>query len=454
MTETIKIGNAQAFWGDRTAASSTLVAQQRDLDYLTLDYLSEVSMSIMAAQQAKDPAIGYARDFVEVVKSLTPYWKQGSKVKVLANAGGLNPKGCALACAEVLRDAGCRLNIAIVTGDDVLEKIKEGPCNPLFYHMETRQPASTVLEHLTTANAYLGAAPIVNALQLGADIVITGRVADPSLTVAPCIYHFGWTFDNYDCIAQATVAGHLIECGTQATGGISTQWLDLPDPANIGYPVIEMHADGTFVITKPPSTGGRVSMETVKEQLLYEIGDPEQYLSPDATVSFLSLALEQDGRDRIRIVGAKGSPPPPTYKVSATYNHGFKAEAMLVIFGRDAEAKARLCGEIVLERVRHCGFKLQKSCIECLGSGDAVPGVLPIHEAAPARECVLRIAAADHRHEALECFAKEIAPLVTSGPQGTTGYTSGRPVIRQVFGYWPCLIPVSAIASKVELIEV
>lgn len=450
----IKIGNAQAFWGDRISASAALVAQQPDLDYLTLDYLSEVSMSIMAAQRAKDPQTGYAHDFIDTIKSLIPYWKQGSKVKVIANAGGLNPRGCALACAEALRHAGCQRSVAVVSGDDILDKLKASPKNPFFHHLESKLPVSNVLEHLATANAYLGAQPIAAALKLGADIVITGRVADPSLTVAPCVHHFGWKFDDYDLIAQATVAGHLIECGTQATGGISTRWLSLPDLADIGYPFVEMHADGTFVITKPTSTGGCVSIETVKEQLVYEIGDPNCYLSPDATVSFLSLALDKDGCDRIKVTGAKGSPPPPTYKVSATYHDGFKAEAMLVIFGRNAAEKARACGEIVLERVRRCGFKLHRSCIECLGCGDAVPGVLPTDKMTQHLECVLRICAADPRREALECFAKEIAPLVTSGPPGTTGYTGGRPAVRQVFGYWPCLVPTSEIKPKIELIEV
>lgn len=454
MTKMIKIGNTQAFWGDSASASATLLQQQPDLDYLTLDYLAEVSLSIMAAQKAKDPAAGYARDFIDVVKSLVPYWKKGAKVKIITNAGGLDPKACALACAEVLQQASCPIRLGIVTGDHVIEKLKAEPATPSFNNLETKEPLSVIFSKLTTANAYLGAKPLVEALKRGADIVITGRVADPSLTVAPCAFHFNWPFDAYDRLAQATIAGHLIECGTQVTGGISTNWLDLPDPANIGFPIVEIEKDGTFIVTKPMQTGGRVCLETVKEQLLYEIGNPDEYLSPDATVSFLSLSLEDAGSNRIRVIGGKGKPPPPSYKVSATYRDGFKAEAMLAMFGRDICKKAHLSGEIVLERVRRAGFVIERSCIECLGCGDVVPRVSSKTVIQQPSECVLRICVIDRRREALECFAREIAPLVTSGPQGTTGYATGRPHIRPVFGYWPCLIATSVVTPMVEMIEV
>lgn len=452
MKKILKIGNAQAFWGDNGQAPINLVRQQPDLDYLTLDYLSEVSLSIMAAQRSKDPMAGYARDFVEVIKGLIPFWRQGSKVKVIANAGGLDPKACALACGEVLRQGGCHgMRIGIVGGDDVLEAIKSDPFNPCFNNMESGASVNTILAQLATANAYLGAKPLVQALNQGADIVITGRVADPSLTVAPCVSHFGWMWDDYDRLAQATIAGHLIECGTQVTGGIATQWLEMADVTNLGFPVVEVAADGSFVVTKPAKTGGKVTLETVKEQLLYEIGDPAAYLSPDSTLSFLSLALTSQGPDRVHVSGAKGRPPPPTYKVSATYRDGFKAEGMLAIFGRQAKEKALRCGEIVLARVRQGGYELERSCIECLGTGDVVPGVW---QAAEALECMLRICVADHRREAVECFTKQMAPLVTSGPPGTTGYTTGRPRVRPIFGYWPCTIAVSSLAPQVEVIEV
>lgn len=443
MEKVLKIGNAQAFWGDSPGAPARLVQQQPDLDYLTLDYLSEVSMSIMAIQKEKDPLAGYAQDFIDVVRSLVPFWKNGSKVKVICNAGGLNPLGCAQACADVLQKIGVKLNIGVVSGDNVLDVLLEGD------HLETGESLSAVRDRLVTANAYLGARPITEALSKGADLVITGRVADPSLTVGPCMHHFGWDEKAYDKIAGATVAGHLIECGTQVTGGISTQWLEIEDPAHIGFPVVEISEDGTFVITKPPGTRGKVNEQTVKEQLLYEIGDPDRYISPDAIVSFLSLKLTPDGADRIFLSGAVGKPPPLTYKVSATYRNGFKAEGMIAFFGKDAVKKARKCGEIVLQRVKDAGYILQKASIECLGSGDIVPGVFG--EKTDLLECILRICIADERKEAVEFFTKEIAPLVTSGPQGVCGYTSGRSHVRPVFGYWPCLIPTELVSPIIHM---
>lgn len=432
MKTILKVGNAQGFWGDSPGAAAALLKQQPDLDYLTLDYLAEVSMSIMAIQREKDPHLGYAKDFVEVIRSLAPFWQKGSQVKVVSNAGGLNPEECAKACAEVLKNCGLSLTIGMVSGDNVLDILKEGQ------NLETGEPLSHIRERLVTANAYLGAHPIAKALNQGADIVITGRVADPSLTVGPCMAHFKWVPDAYDKIAGATVAGHLIECGTQVTGGMSTKWLDIDDPAHLGFPVVEIAEDGSCIVTKPDGTSGCVDEQTVKEQLLYEIGDPERYLSPDATVSFLTLKLRQEAPQRVHISGATGSAPPITYKVSATYRDGFKAEGMIAIFGREASKKAHRCGEIVIQRVKDAGYALRQSLIECIGGGEG---------------CLLRISVADERKEAVECFTKEIAPLVTSGPQGISGYTSGRPKVRPVFGYWPCLIAVDKVFPKVTFIR-
>lgn len=446
----IKIGNAQGFWGDRPSAPARLVEQQPDLDFLTLDYLSEVSMSIMAIQREKNPDLGYAKDFIEVVGSLIPFWQRGSKVIVIANAGGLNPQGCAEACKKILVEAGlAHLKIGVVTGDNVLELILKDFNNALYSNLETGEPFRKIASEAVTANAYLGARPIVEALTQGASIVVTGRVADPSLTVAPCMAAYGWAWTDWDRIAGATIAGHLIECGTQVTGGISTDWLSIEYPERIGYPIAEVYEDGSCIITKPKGTSGKVSIETVKEQLLYEIGDPSNYISPDVQVSFLSLNLLEQGEDRILIKGAIGKPPPETLKVSATFRDGFKAEGMLAMFGPDAYKKGKKCGEIILNRVKEAGFVLQRSLIECLGAGDLLPG---INKSKNTIECVMKVAVADQRREALECFVKEIAPMVTSGPQGVTGYTSGRPPIRQVFGYWPCLINADLISIVVKII--
>lgn len=447
----LKIGNAQAFWGDDPEAPARLVAQAPDLDVLTLDYLAEVSMSILAKQRDRDPSAGYARDFLGVVQSLAPHWRGGRKLRLVTNAGGLNPRGCAERCAAALREAGRRgLRVGLVTGDDVLPLLRERPTD--FPHLESREPLSTVLDSLVTANAYLGAAGIVESLRAGADIVVTGRVADPSLTVAPCIAHYGWKFDDWNRIAGATVAGHLIECGTQVTGGISTHWLDL-DTTSIGFPIVEVAEDGSCVVTKPTGTGGAVNERTVKEQLLYEIGDPGRYLSPDATVSFLTLQVHDEGNNRVAVRGATGGPPPEKYKVSATHRAGFRASGILTVFGRDAVAKARRCGGIVLQRLRDAGCEPQKSRVECIGAGDVVPGIGSPRANEPL-ETVLRISVFDPRREVVERFTRLIMPLISAGPQGITGYAEGRPAVHEVFGYWPTLVDRKLVDASVDILEV
>lgn len=448
------VANAQGFWGDRPGAAAAIVERKPEVDYLTLDYLSEVSLSILAIQREKDPKAGYARDFLDVVDSLIPAWKRGLSFKIVTNAGGLNPEGCAEAIKELLmQKLGRSMKIGIVAGDDMQLTAIENRSRDWMAHLDTKEPFDTVVDRLVTANAYLGARPIVDALNQGAEIVITGRVADPSLTVAPCIAHYQWPWDAYDLIAQATVAGHLIECGTQATGGISTNWLEIPHPDEMGFPIAEVHADGSLVITKPQQTGGAVNIQTVKEQLLYEIGDPSAYLSPDVTVSFLGIEVEQVSENRVSVRGARGTPPSNYYKVSATYRDGYKAEAMLAVFGPEAAKKARLCGKMIIDRVEKAGFPLKRYAIECLGGRDVVPGVFREDKDEDLIECILRVCVADDDLKAMERFSKEVAPLVTSGPQGITGYTSGRPHIRPIFGFWPCLVPCDLVTPNVKLLE-
>ena len=454
MQKPLKIGNAQGFWGDSPEAPARLLKQQPDLDYLTLDYLAEISLSIMAVQREKDPEAGYARDFLDVIRSLIPFWKEGSKVKIVTNAGGLNPKGCAQACAKILQEASLPLRVGVVSGDDVLEIIKSNPNEALCNNLDNNTPMRDMQGTLATANAYIGAKPIAEAVQMGADIIITGRVTDPSLTVGPCAAYYNWHWNDYDKLAGATIAGHLIECGTQATGGIWTHWLELCDPVNIGFPVVEVNQDGSCVLTKPPQTGGAVNLQVVKEQLLYEIGDPDNYLSPDVTVSFLSLQLEQIAQDRVLIKGAKGKAPPSTLKVSATYRDGYKAEGILALYGNQVCEKAASCGEIILKKVKLAGYDLERTCIESIGCGDLVPGITHGRKCAVPMECMLRVCVADKKYEAVECFVKEIASMVTSGPQGVTGYTSGRPHIRPIYAFWPCRIEPSKVNPKVEIIEV
>ncbi len=451
MSRPLKIANACAFWGDQPDAAARLVAADPSIDFLTLDYLAEVSLSIMAIQRAKDPAAGYARDFVDVVRSLVPFYHSGGKAKIVTNAGGLDPGACAHACGEVLRAAKLpQLKLAVVTGDDVLPALQDQPA--AFANLETAASLVPVADRLVTANAYLGAAAIAEALRAGADIVITGRVADPSLTVGPCLAHFGWDSTDYDRIAGATVAGHLIECGTQVCGGFSTDWLEVPTPSDVGFPIAEISADGSCVITKPARTGGAVTMQTVKEQLLYEIGDPGNYLSPDATVSFLTLSVDQVAENRVRVFGATGRAPPSGYKVSATYRDGFKAHGQLTIFGHDAVKKARRAGNALLHRLHAVGCVYRETSIECLGTGASVRGIASRVSEAQLIETVLRVSVAADTNEPVERFARAIAPLVTSGPQGVTGYATGRPKVFPIFGYWPCLIERAQVKPAWRLV--
>jgi hypothetical protein len=346
------------------------------------------------------------------------------------------------------------LKIGVVSGDNVLELVRAvaNTSSPDFQNLDTNAKLHDVRDRLVTANAYLGAPPIVEALAAGADIVITGRVADPSLVVAPCIHHFSWNKNELDRLAGATIAGHLVECGTQVTGGISTDWLDVPDAARIGFPIVEVSDDGSCIVTKPGGTGGRVTEMTVKEQLLYEIGDPDNYLSPDVTVSFLKLAVEDLGNDRVGVSGATGKPRPEMLKVSATFRDGFRAAGTLTIIGRNARAKARRVGTFVLQRVHDAGFTPRDTIVETISS---VVGSDQEDSPHPEgiEESVLRVAVEANEREAVERFSRELMPYITAGPQGTTGYAEGRPRVHQVFRYWPCLISQDAVAPQVKILS-
>lgn len=454
MTRPVRIGNAHGFWGDRIDAAAELVAAEPDLDFVTLDFLAEVSMSLLAIDRSRDPQTGWPRDIVEVMRSLAPYWRGGGGCRLITNAGGLNPAACAHACQHALGEAGCNdRRVAIVSGDDVLDQLRmESADEQLFRNLDTGEPLASVRDRLVTANAYLGAQAVAQAIADGADIVITGRLADPSLVVAACASFHNWSLDDWDRIAGATVAGHLIECGTQVTGGIATDWLSMPHVDRIGFPIVEVAQDGSAIITKPRGSGGRVCEQTVKEQLVYEIGDPTAYLSPDATVSFLSLCVREESPDRVAVSGARGGPPPPTYKVSATYQDGYRAEGELTIYGADAVRKAKLAGASVLERLRGDGVTLRESIVECLGAGACHPAGIDPALAAQLRETVLRIAVADDSRDAVERFSREMMPLITAGPPGTTGYTRGRPRVWPAFRYWPCLIERECVSAKVEML--
>jgi hypothetical protein len=444
---TIRIANGAGFLGDNLDAPRLLVENTR-VDYLTLEYLAELTMSILARQRQKDSQAGYAGDFIDVLTSLIPQLKANPQLKIVTNAGGVNPQACAAAAAKILDQAGLNgAAIGVVTGDDLLPRLPDlqaAGCK--FENLETRQPLAELQKPVVSANAYLGARPIAEALSAGARIVVTGRVADASLTVGPAIHEFGWNWDNWNRLAAASVAGHLIECGAQVTGGLYCHWQDL-DLANVGYPIAELGDDGSCIITKPVGTGGVVNRHTVIEQLVYEIGDPAHYLTPDVDVDFTTIEVEEVGPDRVAVRGTTGRPAPENYKVSLAYEDGFTASGQLLVYGDDCVDKARACGEMILARAGRAGFKLQHTLIECLGAGDAVLGA----QSSKPPEVVLRVAARDPNREAIERFTKEFAPLVTSGPPGIAGYAAGRPQVRPVYAYWPTLVPKSMVSASVQV---
>lgn len=448
----VRIGNGCGFWGDNLDAP-VLLAQAGRLDYLTLEYLAELTMSILALQKQRDAQAGFATDFLDVLERLGPVLRTQPNLKIITNAGGMNPAACAAKARTLLDRAGLADRvIATVAGDDLLPQLDRLLAGGhALANLDTGESLTSVRDRVVSANAYLGARPIVAALEAGASIVITGRVADASLTLGPAVYELGWQWEDWDRLCAGTVAGHIIECGAQATGGLWCNWQDAPDMANVGYPIAEMDASGTLWITKPPDTGGAVNCETISEQLLYEVGDPAAYLTPDVTADFTSVTLKQAGPDRVLIDGARGAPATDTYKVSIAYRDGFTSSGTLMIFGPEASAKARLCGEMILQRLRRAGIELASRNVECLGTGACLPGVISPRDGPP--EVVLRVSARDPRRSAVERFTKEFAPLVTSGLPGVTGYTTGRPPVREVFAYWPALVAKALVQPEVRMIR-
>lgn len=446
----IRIGNGAGFLGDQLEAPR-LTAELGRLDYLTLEHLAELTLSILAHQKLRNPELGYAGDFITELPSLIPLLRAQPGLRIVTNAGGMNPEGCARRAAEILSEGGLgEIVIGSVSGDDLLPRLdgwlSEGE---KFAHFDTGEPLGELGPRIASANAYLGAKGITEALQGGARIVITGRVADASLTLGPAMHEFGWSWEDWDRLAAATVAGHIIECGAQATGGMFTPWTKEMNLAEAGYPIAELREDGEIRITKPVGTGGIVDERTVAEQLVYEIGDPAHYLTPDVDADFTGLSVEQVERDLVLVKGAKGTAPPSTYKVSMSYQDGYMAVNTLVVCGPDAERTARHCAEIILKRVARAGYKLERTLVECLGSGDTLPGLWKRPEGL--QETVLRISAHDSRKEALERFVREFAPLVTSGPAGVTGYTGPRGKPYPVLAYWPTQIDRNRIEIKTQI---
>jgi hypothetical protein len=453
MSKTIRVGGGSGMWGDSLDAPRRL-AEGGPLDYLMLDYLAEVTMSVLQRQRAKDPAQGYARDVIDAIESVLPWLTRGS-LRVLANAGGVNPEACGAAVCAMIDAAGARdtVPVALVRGDDLLPRIDELlELGHEFRHMDTGQSLATVRDRLVSANAYLGSAPLAQALKLGARVVISGRCHDAALAVAPMRHEFGWSGADHDLLAAGTVAGHILECGAQATGGnCSAAWQGL-SLASVGYPIVEMSPDGGFVVTKHPATGGQVSRATVTEQLVYEIGDPRAYITADVISDFTSIQLTEEGNNRVRIGGVRGRAPTGKLKVSAAYRDGYKASSTLVYAWPDAAAKARAADKIIRARLERLGLKYEAIHTEVIGAG-AVHGALAGPDAGrDAPEVMLRIGVRDANKSAVERFTREIAPLVLNGPPSVTGYFGARAKVEEILAFWPALIDASAVAPRVDVL--
>jgi hypothetical protein len=449
--KTIRIGNGQGFWGDNVDAPVELL-RGGPIDYIGMDYLAEVTLSIMMRQKLRNPKLGYATDFVGFIRRVLPELKERN-VRILTNAGGLNPKACRQRIFEVAKELGIEgLRVGVVDGDDLLPRLRDLiAAGHTLENMDTGAPLEPVVDQVMSANAYLGAQPIVEALRGGAQIVLCGRVTDTALALAPMIHEFGWKADDWDRLAAGTIAGHIIECGAQCTGGNFSRFWEVPDLWNVGYPLVEAREDGTFVVTKHPGTGGMVTVDTVGEQLVYEMSDPTGYITPDVTADFTSIRLRQDGVDRVEVSGITGRPNTPSLKISASYLAGFKASGQITVAGPRAVEKARLAADIVWKRLERAGvtFSPGDQETELMGTGACLPGILPVPDDLP--EVVLRLGVRDADAAKVERFGKEIAPLVTAGPPGVTGFAGGRPKPQEIVAYWPALLAREEVESRVEV---
>jgi hypothetical protein len=454
MKQRVSVAGGQGFWGDLLTAPVDQV-RGGPIDYLMLDYLAEVTMSILQKQRARDPNAGYARDFISLMREILPDCVE-KDIKVMSNAGGVNVIGCAEAVRDAARDLGLngRVKIGVVTGDDILDKLDDFAARGIeIKNMDNGEPLSAVRDQVQSANVYLGAAGIVKALGQGAQIVVGGRLTDTGLTLAPLMHEFGWTFDQWDLLSAGTIAGHIIECGAQSSGGnCQYEWQAIPNMARVGFPIIEAGPDGEFVVTKHHGTGGRVNIQSVSEQLLYEMGDPKSYITPDVVADFSSIRVAADGGDRVKVFGITGAPCTEFYKVSIAYSAGWKAVGTLVYSWPDAYEKAQAADKILRERLDRLGLKFDLILTEFVGV-NATHGHLAGEPSPDIPEVQLRFGVRGPDKTAVERFTKEIAPLILTGPPAVTGFAGGRPKVEEIMAYFPALIPKNLIETKVAIIE-
>jgi hypothetical protein len=454
LKEKIKIASGQGFWGDLIDAPYHQVTKG-DIDYLIMDYLAEVTMSIMQKQKNRNPNLGYATDLVDLMKKILPI-TQKKGIKVITNAGGVNPVACADAILEAAMNLNIgNLNVAVVLGDNILsclDDIVEKGCD--LNNMETGEPITKIKDKLLSANVYFGAFPIVEALKKGADVVITGRTTDTGLTLAPMIYEFGWKNTEYDLLAAGTVAGHILECGAQSTGGnFLGDWESIENFTEIGFPIAEAYPNGEVVITKHENTGGKVSFDTVAEQLVYEIGDPKEYITPDCLVDFTSIKLEEIGKDRVKVFDVTGKPETEFYKVSCSYHSGYSATGNLTYSWPQALTKARKADRILRKRLEKLGLQFEEIRSEFIGYNATHETLAPELDEDKINEIVLRFSVRAKDRNTVNRFGQEIAPLILTGPPSVTGFAGGRPKPKDVIAYWPALIPKNMVKPIVKILE-
>jgi hypothetical protein len=448
----VRVASGQGFWGDSLEAPRQQV-EGGPVDYLMLDYLAEVTMSILQKQKERDGRMGYARDFLGAVASVLPAIVDRG-VRVIANAGGVNPSACADAVLEVAAQHGAagKVRVGVVTGDDLLPRLDELLAEGHeLRNMDTDEPLSMIRDRVLSANAYIGSTPIVEALARGANVVVTGRSTDTALTMAPLRHEFGWGATDWDRLAAGIVAGHILECGAQCSGGNCLHdWRSIPDLANVGYPIAEARADGSFVVTKHPGTGGRIDFHSVAEQLVYEMGDPRSYITPDVVADFTSIRLEDLGGDRVRVHGIAGGPATDKLKVSIAFRSGYKAVGTLVYAWPDALEKAQLADRVLRERLDRLGLRFDTVLTEFVGAS-ATHGPLAHADPAQLPEVQLRVGVRGGDRAAVERFTREIAPLVLNGPPSVTGFAGGRPKVEEIVAYWPALVDKTVVQTAVEV---